>query len=179
MTQKTLGLVLAGFALILIVLLGVVKVNFDQQGIFLCEAVEANPSLTMAQCPAHTSSVPTLLMLAFGVSSVILAVGLYLLFIALASKKAQKEHAMESATQEMNDVIVQRGDEIDIANLSEEEKQVYSLLKENKGSLYQSDIVKQSGLSKVKVTRILDSLEHDRKIIERKRRGMANIVVLK
>lgn len=36
----------------------------------------------------------------------------------------------------------------------------------------------KTGLTKVKVTRILDRLE-GREIIERKRRGMTNVVILK
>ena len=46
------------------------------------------------------------------------------------------------------------------------------------GSVYQSDIIKETKLTKVKVTRILDKLE-GKKLIDRKRRGMTNIVVLK
>ena len=49
---------------------------------------------------------------------------------------------------------------------------------ENKGSIYQSELVNKTGFNKVKVTRILDSLE-SQNLIERKRRGMTNIVILK
>jgi uncharacterized membrane protein len=51
------------------------------------------------------------------------------------------------------------------------------ILREN-GSVYQSDIVRETKQSKVKITRILDQLE-GKGLIERKRRGMTNIVVLK
>ena len=44
--------------------------------------------------------------------------------------------------------------------------------------MYQSDVMKELELSKVKVTRILDRLE-GKGILERKRRGMTNIVILK
>ncbi len=62
--------------------------------------------------------------------------------------------------------------------LDDEEKKIYDLIMEADGSIFQSDLVEKTGLSKVKVTRILDKLE-GRKIIERKRRGMTNIVILK
>jgi uncharacterized membrane protein len=68
--------------------------------------------------------------------------------------------------------------QVDLSKLDEEEKQVYDLVKSKDGSAYQSDIVKETGLSKVKTTRILDKLETNG-ILERKRRGMTNIVVLK
>ncbi|MFH1972326.1 MAG: hypothetical protein ABIJ18_02505 [archaeon] len=62
--------------------------------------------------------------------------------------------------------------------LSDEEKQVINLLKSNNNSLYQSDLIKQLDKSKVQVTRILDKLEA-KKVIDRKRRGMTNIIILK
>jgi len=62
--------------------------------------------------------------------------------------------------------------------LSSDEKKIVNLLLENKGSIFQSELVEKTGMNKVKVTRILDSLEA-RSLIERKRRGMTNIVVLK
>jgi len=63
-------------------------------------------------------------------------------------------------------------------NLDEEEKKIVDILRSKEGSAYQSDLIKQTEFSKVKITRVLDKLEH-RKIIERKRRGMANLVILK
>ena len=51
------------------------------------------------------------------------------------------------------------------------------LLREE-GSVYQSDLIKETKLTKVKVSRVLDKLE-GKGLIERKRRGMTNIIVLK
>ena len=68
--------------------------------------------------------------------------------------------------------------EIDTSTLTEEENKIYNLIKLNKGSIYQSDIMKQTQLSKVKVSRVLDRME-GKSILERKRRGMTNIVILK
>ena len=44
--------------------------------------------------------------------------------------------------------------------------------------MYQSSLMKETGFSKVKTTRVLDRLE-TKKILERKRRGMTNLVVLR
>ena len=68
--------------------------------------------------------------------------------------------------------------EIDTSKLDEDEKKIYGLLKQNEGSMYQSDLIKETELSKVAITRILDKLE-SKKIIDRKRRGMTNIVILR
>lgn len=64
------------------------------------------------------------------------------------------------------------------AFLTDEEKQIIDLLKINNNSLYQTDIIKQTNKSKVQITRILDKLEAKR-WIERQRRGMTNIIILK
>jgi uncharacterized membrane protein len=63
-------------------------------------------------------------------------------------------------------------------NLSPEEKQVIDELVKQEGMIFQSELVEKLGISKVKVTRILDKLE-GRHIIERRRRGMTNAVILK
>ena len=52
------------------------------------------------------------------------------------------------------------------------------LLLHGQGSAYQSDLIKETQLTKVKITRILDHLE-GKQLIERKRRGMTNIIILK
>ena len=63
-------------------------------------------------------------------------------------------------------------------DLDEEEQKIFDLIKDSEGAIYQSDIVSKTEWSKVKVTRILDKLEH-KNIIERRRRGMTNIIMLK
>ena len=62
--------------------------------------------------------------------------------------------------------------------MNEEEKQIFFKVKENKEEIYQSELIALTGLSKVKITRILDKLEQQQ-IIERKRRGMTNRITLK
>ena len=62
--------------------------------------------------------------------------------------------------------------------LDEHEKKVIELLQRNEGSMYQSDIIKDTSFSKVQTTRILDKLE-GKHFVERKRRGMTNIIILR
>lgn len=62
-------------------------------------------------------------------------------------------------------------------NLKKEEKDILSLIQENK-AIFQADIIDKTGFGKAKITRILDRLEGSG-LVERKRRGMTNIVVLK
>jgi uncharacterized membrane protein len=65
-----------------------------------------------------------------------------------------------------------------MGELSKDEKIVFEKILEAEGAMFQSDLVEQSKLAKAKVTRLLDKLE-GKNLIERKRRGMTNIVILK
>jgi len=61
------------------------------------------------------------------------------------------------------------------------DKELKDILKEvikADGAIFQSEIVEKTKLSKVKITRLLDRLE-GKSLIERKRRGMTNVVLLK
>ena len=59
-----------------------------------------------------------------------------------------------------------------------DEQKIVSLIIEEGGTLFQSQLVDRSGYSKSKVSLILDRLEA-KKIVERKRHGMSNAIVLK
>lgn len=159
--KKSLGSMLIGLAILLFGILVMVKVNTDQEGAFLCKFVEASPTLAMEECPAHESNTSWLLLTAFAISFLVLGMGLYIFFLPINTER--------------NNPLTT---EIDTSNLTEEEQKIHEMIKLNQGSLYQSDIIKQTGLSKVKVSRILDRME-GKGIIDRKRRGMTNIVILK
>ena len=62
--------------------------------------------------------------------------------------------------------------------MQSDEKKVFDVLIKGDGSVFQNDLTKSTSYSKVKVSRILDRLE-TKGLIERRRRGMSNIVVLK
>jgi uncharacterized membrane protein len=66
---------------------------------------------------------------------------------------------------------------INTSGLRQEEKQVLGLVQES-GTIFQADIIEKTGFGKAKVSRILDRLENNG-FLERKRRGMTNVVVLK
>ncbi len=59
-----------------------------------------------------------------------------------------------------------------------DEQKLVSLIIEEGGTIFQSQLVDKSGYSKSKVSLILDRLEA-KKILERKRHGMSNAIVLK
>lgn len=63
-------------------------------------------------------------------------------------------------------------------NLGAEEAKIFDLIASSGGMIFQNELVEKSQLSKVKITRILDKLEA-KGIVERRRRGMTNVVILK
>jgi uncharacterized membrane protein len=65
-----------------------------------------------------------------------------------------------------------------MSSLNKDEKNVLEKIIESEGTIFQSELVNKTRFPKVKVTRILDRLE-GKGLIERKRRGMTNVVVLK
>ncbi|HLC56797.1 MAG TPA: hypothetical protein VJJ23_06170 [Candidatus Nanoarchaeia archaeon] len=161
LSSKTLGSILIGFSLILIFLLTFVKINLDSQSEYLCE-LTALLNKDMKQCPAHNNIISWIIVSAFGIGFILFGVGVYMLF----SSKPIFEGLKKDFKQ------------IDLSKLDNEEKKIYEVIKNKNGSAYQTDLIKESEFSKVKITRILDRLE-SKGVLERKRRGMTNIVVLK
>ncbi len=169
LNMKTIGSLLVGVSLILLFILILVKVNVDAEESYLCALVEKSPELSMEECPAHDSNTSWLLLAGFGIAFLVLVSGFYMLFMPAKAKYG--EHALAKEHQNVEK-------EIDLSGFSDEEKRIYELLKLNHGSIYQSDLIKETGLTKVRISRLLDRLE-GKGIIDRKRRGMTNIVVLK
>jgi len=103
-------------------------------------------------------------MLSLGIMIIILIVGIVLAIFGdkWFNKVSVKERDFSKEIKEMNS----------------EEKAIFDKIVEANGSIYQSDLVTKTGLTKVKVTRILDKLE-GKALIERKRRGMTNVILIK
>ncbi len=179
--NKIISIPLIIIGIVLLVVFSAIKINLDKQAIFLCEAVENNPDLTMEQCPAHQQSNSWYLFLGFGAVIATIGAGLFMMFfsgISLGENNLGEVNPENMMMSGKNSLHKKKQREFGEKEFSEEEKQVLDHLEENEGSAYQSDLVKTLGWSKVKTTRVLDKLEN-KKILERKRRGMTNLVVLK
>lgn len=106
---------------------------------------------------------------------VIIAIGLYLVFfgkdIKIVEKivrkivKVKEEKPKKDYTKLMEE-------------LNDEESAVLQKVIDAKGTMFQSQIVDELGFPKAKITRIIDKLE-GRGLVERRRRGMTNVVILK
>jgi len=75
-------------------------------------------------------------------------------------------------------IKIQKSVSVALKFLQEEDKSVITCIINKKGKLTQSEIVKNTGLSRVKVFRILKKLE-SRDIIVKKPHGMTNFIELK
>lgn len=98
--------------------------------------------------------------ISFGATIIVGLVGVYLLISSRESIKPKKIKSKK------------------IAGLKKDEKDILKIVSDSEGAIFQSELVEKSGMSKVKVTRILDRLE-GKGFVERKRRGMSNVVLLK
>ena len=116
-----------------------------------------------AECP-HEKIVQTQNII---IGVLILVIGAVVAWIFLQMRRmppaAEKPHAARK---------------VNLSELDSEEKKIVAFLQERQGSAFQSEVIKLTGFSKVKVSRILDKMEQNG-LVERKRRGMANLVVLK
>lgn len=65
-----------------------------------------------------------------------------------------------------------------MGKLNSDERLVFERIIESGGTIFQTELINKTKLTKVKITRILDKLE-GMNLIERKRRGMGNAVFLK
>ncbi|MBI4153961.1 hypothetical protein HY501_01365 [Candidatus Woesearchaeota archaeon] len=162
---KNLGSVLIAASIILVFLLTIIKVDNDQKSLDLCSKYE-DLGLSMEQCPAHKTTFSWTIIASYTLGVLILVLGFYLLILPVNFL----EPSSTEAKREFKPVNLER--------LSEDEKKIYDILKLKDGSAYQTDLIKETGFSKVKITRVLDKMEFSG-CLERKRRGMTNIIVLK
>lgn len=99
--------------------------------------------------------------------AVIIAIGFFFIF----SKESEKIVLKTRNVKEKRKPL-------DTSKLDSDEKKIVKILEGENGAIFQSTLMEKLGIGKVGMTRILDKLE-SKQIIERKRRGMNNIVVLK
>jgi uncharacterized membrane protein len=112
-----------------------------------------------------------------GVMVFVILVGLYLIFFAKEEKITETKIVKVKEQIKPKEVTKENYQKV-MSELIDDEKLVLEKIIEAEGTIFQSDLVDKSGFTKVKVTRILDKLE-GKAIIERKRRGMTNVVILK
>ena len=74
--------------------------------------------------------------------------------------------------------VQEKKKKLDLSGLDKDERKVIDILQQESGGMFQASLMEKLGIGKVKMTRLLDKLEA-KQLIERKRRGMNNILILK
>ena len=121
----------------------------------------------LGYCPAY-AAINQQTYLALGVAGLLVILSLIILF-----SKPQKEIIFRTKNVEKGS----QNNKVNTTELKSEEKEVLNLVQKNK-AIFQADLIEKTGFGKAKITRIIDRLE-GKGFVERKRRGMTNIVVLK
>ncbi len=111
-----------------------------------------------------------------GIIAFVMIIGLYLIFFGKEEKIITKVKTIRPQV-EVNKITKENYQKI-LSKLNNDEKLIFDKVIESEGTIFQSDLVDKTKFSKVKITRILDKLE-GKGLIERKRRGMTNVIILK
>lgn len=117
------------------------------------------------ECPAQ-NAINQQTYFVYGIAGLLVIISLVLIF-----SKPQKEIIIKKIKERK---IKKK---IDTSGLKSEEKKVLKLVQDDK-AIFQADLIEKTDFGKAKMTRIIDRLE-GKGFVERKRRGMTNIVVLK
>jgi len=102
---------------------------------------------------------------ALGIVGVLLVIGFVLIFTKPREKIITRK-------------VKERRKKIDLVALEPREREIVKILENENGTIFQAELMEKLNMGKVGITRLLDKLEA-KQIIERKRRGMNNVVVLR
>ncbi|MFH1249113.1 MAG: MarR family transcriptional regulator [archaeon] len=166
MENKKVGILIIAIALLLVFIV----YSFNKA---LTDIVTATCSHG-PECSMY-ASIKTQTYVSTGIIAFIILIGIFLIFnkqkpIEIVKIKRIRDKMFENTRLQEK--------EKNMKMMDGEEKNLYKIILEEQGTIFQSSLVEKSGFNKVKVTRVLDRLE-GKQLIERKRRGMTNIVIAK
>jgi uncharacterized membrane protein len=147
-----------GIGLIIVALILAMVVGYFRAVIIQLQRAEMGGS-----CPME-NNIPPEIVIGYAIAVAIGAIGLYITISDLRSARFRTQSAQDWGKK--------------ASSLAGDERKLYDMVAQSDGVMFQSDIVEKSGMQKVKVSRVLDKMEA-RGIIERRRRGMSNVVMLR
>ena len=162
MENKYVGYFLIGISSLMILIIFMFKTTLTNFVDASCTIAHGND-----YCPMY-DTIDQQTYLSLGIVFILIIVGLILILSKSQEKIIIKIKNIEKKPQKKI---------FDTSRLKPEEKQVLKIIQENK-TIFQAELIEKLGFGKAKVTRILDRLDGNG-FIERKRRGMTNVVVLK
>lgn len=159
MENKYVGYILIGLSILIIFIIILFSSTLKE--------IHTSSCSMGGSCPMY-ETVDKQKYLSLGIVGLLIIVGLVLIFSKPQEKIIVKTRTIEKKSEKK---------EINTKDLRKEEKKVLNLIQDNK-TIFQAELIEKTGFGKAKVTRILDKLE-GKGFVERKRRGMMNVVVLK
>ena len=157
MKNRNVGYLIVGMSVILAILV----LLFDNS----MRAAIASSCSHGPSCSMYTA-VSTQTWIALIVIGVVFLIGLFFIF----SKESEKI-VMKTRT------VTEKRKPISLEGLDVREKEAVKII-QSTGGIFQAELMEKMNVGKVGITRLLDKLE-SKQIIERKRRGMNNFVVIK
>ena len=161
MKNKNVGLLVIGIAIVTLIVVLFFSNTMKTYVNTTCPLVHEESDV----CPAKTT-IRQQTFMAVGVVGVLFIIGLFLFFSKPEERVVVRKVKEKKAAKN-----------IDMSNLRPEDKKILNIIKSNK-AVFQADLVEKTDYGKTKVTRILNRLE-DKGLIERKRRGLTNVVVIR
>lgn len=156
MKNRNVGFLIIGIALIIGFL--VLFFNLGLKKI-VTESCSHGPSCAMYGTISFQTYV------GLGLTAIIIVIGLFLIF-----SKPEEKIIVKNIREKLKKVNLEK--------LDKDERKIIEILEKENGGMFQRDLMERLEIGKVKITRLLDKLE-SKELVERKRRGMNNIVVLK
>jgi len=156
MENKNVGILIVGIA----VVMAVIVVLFNS-------VLKDNLDLTCSHGPTcgMYQGIAVQTWISLSIVAIVLIIGLVIMFTKPKEKIVIKK--IKEAKKKLN-----------LDGLEKKEKEIIQILQEENGAIFQKTLMEKIGIGKVGITRLLDKLEA-KQLIERKRRGMNNIVVLR
>ena len=162
MENKNVGWLVIALAVVMVVIIFLFNSALREIVLSSC-GMAHGPSA--ASCPMNqTINQQTYLSLA--IAAILMGLGIFLLFSRPKEKIVVKKYKEKEEKKE-----------VDLSGLNKDEKEVYGVIAKEE-TVFQADLIEKMGFGKAKMTRIIDRLE-GRGLVERKRRGLTNVVVLK
>lgn len=156
MENKQVGFLIVGIA----VLMSVIVLIFN----FTLKEITSESCDMGIECSMY-SSITIQTFVGLSITAIIFVIGFIIIFT-----KPKEKIIIKS--------IREKKKKINLNGLDKKEREVVEILQRENGATFQSSLMEKLGIGKVGITRLLDKLEA-KQIIERKRRGMNNIVVLR
>ncbi len=156
MKNKNVGYLISGIALIIVLIILIFNLGMKE--------IVSNSCSHGPTCPMY-GAIKTQTGISLTIALLVLIIGLFFIF-----------------AKEQEKIIIKKigpiKKQISLKGLDNKEKETIIFLQKEKGVIFQRTLMERLNIGKVGITRLLDRLE-SKNLIERKRRGMNNIVVLK